>query len=242
MSAREATSERPHRFIDTGMTRTPVTISTNSRYGPSTTQAMFGSIERNATTAGIVWITSPSAESRRTRMPDGRVRMQSLLRTASHSLQDLRRRVLFRVPDDDHPAAIGTHHIGLGYRIRCVVCPFAMHVGLQRAEEATRAAFMKDRDVRHAADRRDQLGTLALVHHRTPLAFECSDRLISVDPDDEHVRLLGSVLQVADMTHVEHVEAAVRERNRLPIAPDPLDGFHQLRFIQVRAVQTAAAC
>src|SRR5438034_1775878 len=152
ISPREATKARPHSFIETEIVSTRATRATRSRYGRSTTQTTSCPRSRSATTAGIVWITSPNAERRMARSftchperergawrggrhddaghsvaPPGRPGPSLTLGVTSpssaHPLQQLARGVLLRIPDDGHPPAVGAHDVALRHGVRRVVGP-----------------------------------------------------------------------------------------------------------------------
>ena len=152
--------ERPPLQRDGDRASRRATISTSSaiRRLDHPGDLRLRSASRNATTAGIVWMTSPSAERRMTRRRMRRGVRHRRRIVSSNSVVEWS----FGSPTIATRPAIRPHDRALRAPVRRVVGPFAVDVGLEVADEPRRAALVKDGHVRHAADRGDDLGALAL--------------------------------------------------------------------------------
>ena len=79
--------------------------------------------------------------------------------------------------------------------------------------------LLEDDHVVDRAQRGHEQRAVLRRHHGPALALQAAHRGVAVDAHHEHVGLRPGALQVADVAHVEHVEAAVGEGDRPPLAP-----------------------
>ena len=94
-----------------------------------------------------------------------------------------------------------------------------MHIGLEQAQQRVDVELRKHDDVVHGPQRADELGPVGGGQDGTPRPLERPHRLVAVDGDDQPVGLRLGTLQVADVADVEHIEAAVGQRDRSPRLP-----------------------
>ena len=124
----------------------------------------------------------------------------------------------FGSPDDRHPAAVRAHDVPLGDGVGRVVGALAVNVGPQRAEQARDVVLVEDDDVVHGAQGGHEQRAVLRRHHRPPLALQAAHGRVAVDADHEHVGLGPGCLEIAHVSDVQDVEAAVGEGHRLPLA------------------------
>ena len=136
------------------------------------------------------------------------------------------------VADDGRAAAVRLDDRTLGNGLDGVVGAFAVDVGLDPAQQAFDVVVGKRHDVIDRVERRDDLGPLGRRHHRPPRPLQPCDRCVLVHGDDEAIGFGGRALQVPHVADVQHIEAAVGERNRAPRGAVVRDGLHQLGLAQ----------
>jgi len=94
-----------------------------------------------------------------------------------------------------------------GTVVKGVVGALGVHVGPEPPDEAVGRLLVEQDHVVHALERCQDLGALGHRHERAARPLEAPDRGIPVEPDEEHVAELPGRGEVADVTHVEEVEA-----------------------------------
>ena len=119
--------------------------------------------------------------------------------------------MIFRIADDHDLAAERSNDLSFRDRLRRVVGALALKIGLERLQQSRGTLLVKNRHVRHAANRGDDLRALTLVHQRTIRTLQHAHRIITVHTDDENIGDLRRALQISNVTNVKNIEDAVRE-------------------------------
>lgn len=76
-------------------------------------------------------------------------------------------------------------------------------------EEPVGAFRLKDHNGIHASQRGDHGGALVFRHEWAVRAFELTNRLVSIQSDNEEVAQTARVLKIADMAEMKEIETAV---------------------------------
>lgn len=106
-----------------------------------------------------------------------------------------------------------------------VFAALGVDVGLYALKHLDRGGPAVDRDVVHAAQRREHLGPLGLGKRGAARAFV--DKTVGGDGDDQHSPKPAGGVEVADVADVQEVEAAVTQHDPPPGDAVVADGVGQ---------------
>ena len=127
--------------------------------------------------------------------------------------EQIARGMILRVADDRDAAAVGEHRLALGHGLGRVVGAFAVHVGLQQAQQPVHVGIGKQHDVVDALERRHHLGAIGRAQNRAAGTLQPTHRPIVVDRDDEPIGLRLRIGEIAHVPDVQDIETAVRKRD-----------------------------
>ena len=127
-------------------------------------------------------------------------------------------------------AAVGEHGVALRDRLDRVVRALGLHVRLQFEQQPRHVQLLKDGDEIHARERGDDLGPFRLRRHRVIRAFQRANGIVRVDGDNEHVTERLRAFEIAHVSHVQQVEAAVGEDDA------PAFGFQRVNLLSKRGL------
>ena len=105
-----------------------------------------------------------------------------------------------------------------GDSVRCVVSPFGVNVGPQIFQEGFDVGFGEEHDVVHAAERRNEAGPRALIENRPAGALQIAHAGIAIYADHENIAFAAGAVEIADVSDVQRIEAAVRQDDALAAA------------------------
>src|SRR5579864_7672662 len=194
----------------------------------------FGNALRRAAAAGSAWTTSPM-ELRRTI----RIRRwprdcsadcgasEVVIETASRrprrepGADDFAGGMILRIADDGNPAAVRTHRIGLRNAVDGVVGALRLDVGTDFGDESAHVALWEDDDSVDVGKCGEDFGSLFSRHQGAAFAFQCVNRFVGVDRDDQASTQLFRRVEVAYVADVKQIETSIGECDvvaRLPPA------------------------
>ena len=147
-----------------------------------------------------------------------------------HAGDQIARGMLLPGADDDGPSAVRFHHRTLRHGLDGVVRALAVHIRLHDAQQPLDRRIAEDDDVVDRRKRRQDLCTLGRRDDGTAWAFQRRHRAVVIHRDDEPVGFAGGPRQIADVSHVDEIEAPVRKRQAPTLRSVASDGLHQLRL------------
>src|SRR5947209_6349002 len=136
--------------------------------------------------------------------------------------------VVFRIAHDRNSPAKFTHECAFGNGGFGVVGAFGLNVRAQLANNRADVLFWKDDNCIHILQRRQDLGSLALGRHRPPCTFQRARGIVRVQRYHDSAAQFLRATQIADMTDVQQVEAAVGQNDLLPARAPLLRKLRQL--------------
>src|SRR5580700_9913104 len=125
-----------------------------------------GNDSRSAATAGKVCTMSPREPSRRTR------KRGSDMRGLANGIEEVARRVIFRIANDGDADAEACGGGALGYGFDRVVGAFGMDVGTQKIQQGLDVRFAEEHDVVDGTECGHQIGTRGFRQDRPARAFQ----------------------------------------------------------------------
>lgn len=137
--------------------------------------------------------------------------------------------MIFRIADDDDSPSAGFDFVSLRNAFSGVVSALGVKVGTNLADYRANVFFCKDHDSVHVGERSENFGTLFCGHYRPALALQSAYRSVGIHSHNQPAAKFARRMQVADMTYVQNVEAAVRERYAITGAPPVRDAV--LKFV-----------
>ena len=133
-----------------------------------------------------------------------------------HIRNDLAGGMVLRVADDRDSAAAFDNSFAFRDGIFGIVGTFRVNVGADRADQLFNRRFTKDGHRVNATESSDGLGTFGFCLYRSAVALKCANLLVRIDPDDEKTAEILRSGEISNVTHMQHVEAAVRENDTRP--------------------------
>jgi hypothetical protein len=100
---------------------------------------------------------------------------------------------------------------------------FDKDVGLERGDEFQGGGFIKNSDIVHTPKARENLRPLFLREDGPVRAFQASNRMIAVHPDDQYISKRFRFLQIADMADMENVETTVGKNDPFSLYPKAIE-------------------
>ena len=121
--------------------------------------------------------------------------------------------MIFWIADDGNAAAVAEDGLALRHGVNGVIGTLAVDVGFQRQQQGRHGWLRKYDDVIHAAQGCHEFRTILFAEDWTASALQTADGSIVIDGNHQPIRFGGGSLQIANMTDVQQVEAAVCERH-----------------------------
>ena len=138
----------------------------------------------------------------------------------------------FLIAHNCHAAAVRSHYIALRNRVLSVVPAFSVHVRPNGQQQLCHRRLIKNRNQIYNCQRANNLGALILGNHGSALAFQEPCLRIGIHRHDKQIAQCFCALKVAYMTHVQDVEAAIRQDDAGALPTRLRDGSDQLFAIE----------
>ncbi len=98
--------------------------------------------------------------------------------------------------------------------LECIIAALDVDIGHHFFEEVHRANPFENADGTDSFHSGQDAGTVLLSIHRTPGAFNGTDRQVAIDSHQEQISFLACILQVNHVTRVNDIEATIGHRQR----------------------------
>src|SRR3974390_3359579 len=122
------------------------------------------------------------------------------------------------VADNLHTSAVRPHFVAFGHAVAGVVGALGLHVRMDFAYQRPHVRLIENYYGVHVGQSGNDLGALGLRHHRTPLALQPPRAAVGVHRHHQlSAQRLGAA-QIADVPHVQQVEAAVGQHDLLALS------------------------
>jgi len=121
--------------------------------------------------------------------------------------------MLLRVSDDRDANAEARRFFALGHRVNSVVGAFRVDIWTKVAQKSAHVRLVENYDVVDSGERGNKFGARRRGQNRAAGTFEPADTRIGIYRDDEEIAFAARALEIADVSGVQNVEAAVREHD-----------------------------
>src|SRR5260221_81426 len=152
---------------------------------------------------------SPSDPSRTTR------KRGSGMRSLAHGIEKVARRMVLGIADDRYtdtePGGRRTFRDGLARVIRSL----SVNVRTQLLQQRFYVRLAEDHNIIDGAQRADQGGTRSFGQDGAPSAFQGADARICVHANSQDIAFAARAFEIANVAHVQGIEAAVCQHNFL---------------------------
>jgi hypothetical protein len=155
---------------------------------------------------------SPREPSRKTR------KRGSGMRSLADGFEEAAGGVIFGVADDGYAYAEAGGGGALWNGVGGVVGAFGVHVWAEGFEERLDVGLAEEDHVVDGAKSGDEIGAGGFRQDGAAGAFESADAGVAIHRDDEDVAFAASPFQIADVSDVQRIEAAIREDDSLTAA------------------------
>ena len=123
-----------------------------------------------------------------------------------------------RIADDGDANAETRGDGALGNGVGGVIGALGVDVGAQIFQQGFDVGFGEEHDVVHAAECGNELRAGVLIEDRAAGAFQIAHAGIRVHADDQDVAFAARAFEIADVSDMQRVEAAVGEDDALAAA------------------------
>src|ERR1700730_7468665 len=163
-----------------------------------------GNVSRSAATAGKVCTISPRDPRRRTR------KRGSGMRRLANGIEEIACGMIFRIANNRNADAEARGGSALGHGFDRVVGTFGVDIRAKKLQQGFHVGFVKENDVIDGTKGRNKICACGFLQDGTARPFQIADAGIGVDCDDEDVAFAAGAFEIAHVTHVKSIEAAVR--------------------------------
>ncbi len=124
--------------------------------------------------------------------------------------------MLFGVANNRNAHAQPQRRIPFGHGLHGVIGALRVDVGTQSREQRSHVRLVEDGHVTHNTKGGDKLRASVFRQDRAVRSFDLPHARVGIDGHHEHIALLPRAFEVAHVTYVQKVEAAIREHDALP--------------------------
>ena len=137
--------------------------------------------------------------------------------------------MIFGIADDLHAPAAFADHIAFRDGLLRVISSFGVNLRPELADERSHVEFREDHDRIHIGQRCQDLRPFVIRDNWTPFPLQSANRCVGIDRHDQAATQLFGGLQIANVTHMQKIESAIRERDGLALRTPVTDKLLQFR-------------
>ena len=124
------------------------------------------------------------------------------------------------IAHDDDAASAGFDFVALGDAFGGVVGALGVKIGTDFADDGADVVLREDDHGIDIGEGGENFGALGFRHDRAAFAFQCADRSVGVDGNNELASKCAGSVEIANVADVEDVETAVGEGDAISgVAP-----------------------